>query len=139
MLLKQIARTAKGFDHGREFFGGPAAAYRLLTPSGSFQAVVSLAGHDQHFRTQGHGDVIEARLAYVIAQEQDIRRNTTLYPPGTSSRTRNLATQWIVGYVANPFTSFYAGYSNGYLGTGAAPLETQQRTFFLKASYDFQL
>ncbi|MGA7965717.1 MAG: DUF5916 domain-containing protein [Gammaproteobacteria bacterium] len=80
-----------------------------------------------------------ARLfARVIAQVQNISRNTALYPPGTSSSSRNLATQWLVGYVLNPFTAFYAGFSNGYLGTGNSGLETQQRTFFLKMSYDFQ-
>jgi len=121
-----------------------------LTPGSHFEA--QLVGNFERLDVGGNrlytANLYDVRLAWhfnaklfvrVIAQEQDIRRNTTLYPPGTSSRTRNLATQWIVGYVANPFTSFYAGYSNGYLGTGAAPLETQQRTFFLKASYDFQL
>ena len=77
-------------------------------------------------------------FARVIAQEQDIRRNVALYPPGTTSRSRSLATQWLVGYVVNPFTAFYAGYSNGYLGTGNARLQTQQRTFFIKVSYAFQ-
>ncbi|MGH8161699.1 MAG: DUF5916 domain-containing protein [Gammaproteobacteria bacterium] len=74
-----------------------------------------------------------------IAQEQDIRRNAALYPPGTPSRTRTLATQWLFGYELNPWTSLFAGFTNGYLGTGDAGLLQQGRTYFLKLSYAFQL
>lgn len=73
-----------------------------------------------------------------IAQEQDIRRNTSLYPPATENRTRTLATQWLFGYELNPWTSLYAGFSNGYLGTGNAGITQERRTFFVKASYDFR-
>ncbi len=73
-----------------------------------------------------------------IAQEQNVRNNIALYPPGTPSRTRNLATQWLVGYQLNPWTAVFAGMANGYIGTGNAGLVTQQRTYFLKASYYFQ-
>ncbi len=72
-------------------------------------------------------------------QEQDVRNNVALYPPGTASRTRNLASQWLLGYVLNPWTAFYAGFSNGYLETGNSGLLQQQRTYFLKFSYDFPL
>lgn len=75
----------------------------------------------------------------VIGQEQDIRRNVSLYPAGTASRTCTLATQWLFGYELNPWTSLYAGFTNGYLATGNAGLGQQQRTFFVKASYDFQV
>lgn len=73
-----------------------------------------------------------------IAQEQNVRNNVALYPPGTPSRTRNLATQWLVGYQLNPWTAVFAGMANGYIGTGDVGLVTQQRTYFLKASYYFQ-
>lgn len=73
-----------------------------------------------------------------IVQEQNVRNNTALYPPGTPSRTRNVATQWLVGYQLNPWTAFFAGIANGYIGTGQAPLLTQQREYFVKASYYFQ-
>lgn len=120
-----------------------------LTPGSHLQT--QLVGNFERLNINGErlytADLYDIRVAWyfnarlfvrVIAQEQNIRRNTTLYPAGTSSRTRNIATQWLVGYVLNPFTAFYAGYSNGYLGTGNAGLETQQKTFFIKASYDFQ-
>lgn len=73
-----------------------------------------------------------------IAQAQDIRRNTALYPPGTSSQTRTLATQWLFGYVINPWTSFFIGYSNGYLGTRGSGLAEQRRSLFVKLSYAWQ-
>jgi len=73
-----------------------------------------------------------------IAQEQDVRNNTNLYPAGTPDRTRNLATQWLVGYQLNPWTAVFAGMANGYIGTGGTGLMTQQRKYFLKASYYFQ-
>ncbi|MGH8225322.1 MAG: DUF5916 domain-containing protein [Gammaproteobacteria bacterium] len=73
-----------------------------------------------------------------IAQEQDVRNNTALYPPGTPSRTRNLATQLIAGYQINPWTVFYAGVATGYMATGEYALLPQQRSYFLKASYYFQ-
>ncbi|MGH8272820.1 MAG: DUF5916 domain-containing protein [Gammaproteobacteria bacterium] len=74
-----------------------------------------------------------------IAQEQNIRKNVALYPPGTASRTRNLATQWLFGYVLNPYTSLFAGFTNNYLGTGDAGLLQQGRTYFVKLSYAFQI
>lgn len=120
-----------------------------FTPGSHLQA--QLVGNFERLDVAGQrlytADLYDVRLAWyfnarlfarVIAQEQDIRRNTALYAPGTSSRTRSLATQWLVGYVLNPFTAFYAGYSGGYLGTGESGLQTQQRTLFLKVSYDFQ-
>jgi hypothetical protein len=72
-----------------------------------------------------------------VAQGQAVRNNTALYPAGTASRTRTLATQWLLGYQVNPWTVFYAGSSEGYQGIGAAGLLPEQRTFFLKASYYF--
>ncbi|MGH8147611.1 MAG: DUF5916 domain-containing protein, partial [Rhodanobacteraceae bacterium] len=74
-----------------------------------------------------------------IGQLQDIRRNPLLYPAGTASRNRSLATQWLFGYVLNPFSSLYVGFSNGYLGNGDAGLVQTDREFFLKLSYAFQL
>jgi len=74
----------------------------------------------------------------VIGQGQDVRNNTTLYPPGTAPRTGTLATQWLIGYQINPWTVFYAGSSEGYQETADGQLQPQQRTFFLKGSYYFQ-
>jgi hypothetical protein len=73
-----------------------------------------------------------------IAQGQDVRNNTTLYPYGTPRRDGALATQWVIGYQVNPWTVFYAGSSEGYQETDDSQLVPQQRTFFLKASYYFQ-
>jgi len=73
-----------------------------------------------------------------IAQEQNVRNNTALYPPGTDSRTRNIATQYLIGYQLNPWTALYAGIENGYLGTGQGGLAQQERKYFVKASYYFE-
>jgi hypothetical protein len=92
-------------------------------------------------------DVYDLRVAWyftprlfadVIAQGQDVRNNAALYPPGTLRRTGTLATQWLIGYQINPWTVFYAGSSEGYQETGNSQLVSQQRTFFVKASYYFQ-
>ena len=73
-----------------------------------------------------------------IAQAQDVRNAIALYPAGTPLRTRNLATQWLIGYQVNPWTVFYAGSSEGYQESGERPLLAQQRTYYLKASYYLQ-
>ena len=92
-------------------------------------------------------NVYDVRLAWyftshlftdVIGQGQDVRNNTTLYPPGSVPRTGTLATQWLIGYQINPWTVFYAGSSEGYQETSDGQLQPQQRTFFLKGSYYFQ-
>lgn len=77
-------------------------------------------------------------FARAVGQEQDVRNNTALYPAGTPSRSRNLATQWLLGYQVNPWTAFYAGIANGYMGVGQGALIQHQRRLFLKASYYFQ-
>jgi hypothetical protein len=77
-------------------------------------------------------------FADVIGQGQDVRNNTTLYPPGSVPRTGTLATQWLIGYQINPWTVFYAGSSEGYQETADGQLQPQQRTFYLKGSYYFQ-
>ncbi len=74
-----------------------------------------------------------------IGQEQNIRRNTALYPSNVQSRTRTLATQWLFGYVLTPWTKLFAGFTDGYLGVGQAGLVQQARTYFLKVTYDFAL
>jgi len=120
-----------------------------LTPGSHFEA--QLVGNFERLNVAGGrlytADLYDLRVAWhfnaqlfvrAIAQEQNIRRNVALYPPGTSSQSRSVASQWLLGYVLNPFTAFYAGYSNGYLGTGNTGLQTQQRTLFIKLSYDFQ-
>lgn len=121
-----------------------------LTPGSHFEA--QLVGNFERLNVTGGrlytADLYDIRLAWhfnarlfvrAIAQEQNIRRNVALYPAGTSSQSRTVASQWLVGYVINPFTALYAGYSNGYLGTGDMGLQTQQRTLFIKLSYDFQI
>lgn len=92
-------------------------------------------------------DLYDLRIAWyftsrlymrLVGQEQNVRNNISLYPPNTPSRSRNVATQWIIGYQVNPWTGLYAGIADGYLGTGNGPLISQQRKFFLKANYYFQ-
>lgn len=51
---------------------------------------------------------------------------------------RSLAAQWLFGYTLNPFTSLFAGFSNGYIGSGDAGLVETDREIFLKLSYAFQ-
>ncbi len=73
-----------------------------------------------------------------IAQGQDVHNDTALYTAPIASRTRTLATQWLIGYQANPWTVFYAGSSEGYQESGETRLLPVQRTYYLKASYYFQ-
>ena len=51
----------------------------------------------------------------------------------------DLASQFLFGYMLNPWTSLFAGYTDNYLGTGDTGLVQQGRTYFLKVSYAFQL
>lgn len=74
-----------------------------------------------------------------IVQARNIDRNTALYPYDASSQTRKLGTQLLFGYVLNPWTSFFIGFSNGYLGNGNTDFAQQRRSFFLKLSYAWQL
>jgi hypothetical protein len=120
-----------------------------LTPGSHLK--IGLVGNFERLNVTGGrlytANLYDVRLAWyfnahlfvrTIMQAQNIRRNVTLYPAGTSSRSRNLAIQWLFGYVLNPFTALYAGFSSGYLKTGNTGLQTQQRTLFVKLSYDFQ-
>ena len=84
-------------------------------------------------------NVYDVRLAWyftsrlfadVIGQGQDVRNNTTLYPPGTAPRTGTLATQWLIGYQINPWTVFYAGSSEGYQETGDGQLQSPAADVF---------
>ncbi|HET7307005.1 MAG TPA: DUF5916 domain-containing protein [Gammaproteobacteria bacterium] len=93
-------------------------------------------------------DLYDLRIAWyfnsrvfvrAIGQEQNIRHNPTLYAQSIDGHTRTLATQWLFGYVLTPWTKLFVGFANGYLGTGEAGLLQQQRTYFVKLSYDFQL
>lgn len=92
-------------------------------------------------------DLYDLRIAWyfnsrmfvrAIGQEQDIRYNVALYPPGQTDHPRQLATQFLFGYVLNPWTSFYVGTSDGYTGADNAGLVELERTYFLKMSYAFQ-
>ena len=136
-----------GVRKGKLFSIAPAIT---LSPGANFQ--LSLVTNFERLNVAGGrlftANLYDFRVAWYFnsrlfvratVQEQDVRNNIALYPPGTESRTRNLATQWLIGYVLNPWTAFYAGFSNGYLGTGNFGLLQQQRTYFLKFSYDFQL
>lgn len=112
---------------------------------------VSFVGNFQRLDI-GHGrlytaDLYDLRIAWyfnsqmfvrVIGQEQDIRRNVALYPAGEPGNTRQLATQLLFGYVLNPWTSFYAGTTDGYAATDSAGLIPLTRSYFLKISYAFQ-
>jgi hypothetical protein len=77
-------------------------------------------------------------FADVIGQGQNVRNNTTLYPPSIAPHTGTLATQGLIGYQVNPWTVFYVGTSEGYQEVADGQLQPQQRTFFLKGSYYFQ-
>lgn len=92
-------------------------------------------------------DLYDLRIAWyfnsqmfvrVIGQDQDIRRNVALYPAGESGYTHQLATQLLFGYVLDPWTSFYAGTTDGYAGTDSGGLIPLTRSYFLKISYAFQ-
>ncbi len=140
-----------GVDHVEARKGGLLSVYTSLGFSPGRHVEVSLVSNFERLNVAGGrlytANLYDLRAAWhftshlymrAIAQEQNVRNNTALYPPGTPSRTRNLATQWLVGYQLNPWTAVFAGMANGYLGTGESGLVTQQRTYFLKASYYFQ-
>lgn len=140
-----------GVDYVEARKGGLLSLYASLGFSPGRHVEINLVNNFERLNVAGGrlytANLYDLRVAWhftshlylrAIAQEQNVRNNTALYPPGTSSRTRNLATQWLVGYQLNPWTAVFAGMANGYIGTGSSGLVTQQRTYFLKASYYFQ-
>ncbi|HEX7340941.1 MAG TPA: DUF5916 domain-containing protein [Rhodanobacteraceae bacterium] len=121
-----------------------------LTPGPHLQ--VAFVGQVEHLDVDGGrlytAKLYDLRLSWyfnarmyvrVIGQEQDVRNNLALAPAGTARHTRTLATQFLFGYVLNPWTSLYAGMTNGYADTVNTGLEQQGRTAFLRLSYAFQM
>ena len=140
-----------GVDHVEARKGGLLSIYAYLGVSPGRHLEVGFVGNFERLNVAGGrlytANLYDLRVAWhftshlyarAIVQEQDVRNNTSLYPAGTASRTRNLATQWLVGYQLNPWTAVFAGMANGYIGSGETGLVTQQRQYFLKASYYFQ-
>ena len=112
---------------------------------------VNLVNEIEDFDLDGErlftADLYDLRIAWyfnthlfvnAIGQEQDVRNNLSLYPAGVPRRSRNLATQWQIGYQVNPWTVFYAGSSQGFTQGPGNALLPEQRTYYLKASYYFQ-
>ncbi len=87
---------------------------------------------------------MQSKLKLVI-QYTDIERDLDLYDYdlGESKRdriSRNYSTQLVYSYKINPQTLFYIGYSDsGYQDDDLDKLEPDQRTFFTKFSYAWQL
>ena len=151
-LTGEIDLTAgDGVDHIEARKGGLLSVYADLGLTPGRHLEVDFVTNFERLNVAGGrlytANLYDLRVAWhftshlylrAIAQEQNVRHSTALYPSGTPSRTRNLATQWLVGYQLNPWTAVFAGMANGYIGTGGAGIVTQQRTYFLKASYYFQ-
>lgn len=70
-----------------------------------------------------------------ILQCTDYRRNTELYPFGTSTRDLSLQSQALFSYKINPRTVLFLGYSDGYGSLNELDLRQMERTFFAKIGY----
>jgi len=76
----------------------------------------------------------------VVVQYTDIDNNQSLFEEEVDSQARYFSTQLIYSYKINPQTLFFIGYSDGgYQDDLLDSLERDQRTFFTKFSYAWQL
>ncbi|WP_157601464.1 carbohydrate binding family 9 domain-containing protein [Pseudoalteromonas porphyrae] len=76
----------------------------------------------------------------LVMQFEDIDRNKEAYYYAVNQTNRELGNQLIYSYKINAQTLFYLGYSDkGYQNDSLKSLERNQRTFFTKLSYAWQL
>lgn len=74
-----------------------------------------------------------------ITQYRNLYRNPALYIDAVDEHQERWSNQVLFSYKVNPRTVFFAGYSDGRFGFNENPLQTQDRTLFLKFSYAWQL
>ena len=76
----------------------------------------------------------------LVLQFKDIDRDRDAYFSNVSEINRDFASQLVYSYKINSQTLFYLGYSDkGYQDDSLKELERDQRTFFTKLSYAWQL
>ncbi|MBE0457524.1 carbohydrate binding family 9 domain-containing protein [Pseudoalteromonas sp. KG3] len=76
----------------------------------------------------------------LILQFEDIDRNQNAYYTNVNSINRDYGSQLVYSYKINAQTLFYLGYSDkGYQDDSLKSVERDQRTFFTKLSYAWQL
>ncbi|WP_141687251.1 carbohydrate binding family 9 domain-containing protein [Pseudoalteromonas lipolytica] len=76
----------------------------------------------------------------LVLQFKDIDRDKDAYFSNVSEINRDFASQLVYSYKINSQTLFYLGYSDkGYQDDSLKELERDQRTFFTKLSYAWQL
>lgn len=76
----------------------------------------------------------------LILQFEDIDRNQDAYYYGVSQLNKEYGSQLVYSYKINAQTLFFLGYSDkGFQNDGLKNLERDQRTFFTKLSYAWQL
>lgn len=74
-----------------------------------------------------------------IAQYVDYDYNAGLYAFPLDPKYRHLFCQLLFSYKMNPRTVFFFGYTDNYFGNQDYPLTQQNRTFFIKIGYAWQL
>ena len=74
-----------------------------------------------------------------IIQYVDYRYDPALYPYPIDSEYRRLTSQLLFAYQINPWTVFYLGYGDNYLGNQDFGLWQSERAFFLKLGYAWVL
>ena len=76
----------------------------------------------------------------LVLQFEDVDRNNEAYRFDVSQTNRDYGSQLVYSYKINSQTLFYLGYSDkGYQDDSLKNLERDQRTFFTKLSYAWQL
>ena len=79
-------------------------------------------------------------MVKLILQFEDIDRNQDAYYYGISQLNKEYGSQLVYSYKINAQTLFFLGYSDkGFQNDGLKNLERDQRTFFTKLSYAWQL
>jgi hypothetical protein len=75
----------------------------------------------------------------VVVQYTDVRYTPALYTRPMPKGTREVFSQLLLSYKANPQTVVYLGYSDQRLGPDVPALRAQDRTFFCKIGYAWQV
>ena len=71
----------------------------------------------------------------LIAQFQDVGRDSAMYGFPVPSSSRDLFAQFLFSYKINPQTVLFLGYSDNSFGSRGIDLVRADRTFFLKIGY----
>lgn len=127
------------FEVGAEFLLG--RALRLRVRNQTQRLSVSAGRVFRALLIQGQLEYHLGLRTFVraIVQHRDIRRNPELYAEPVADRTNRLFSQLLLSYQVNPHTVLFLGYSGTARDFDGLDVSPDERSFFLKLGYGWQL